>query len=270
MLNTDRIIKELYARKLELSQAIARARKDLRNSREGKLRISHSKGSAQYYLIADNGDTRGKYIKKENIKFVKELAQKDYSEKLIIRAEAELSLLDSVIGKLKACDATPESFYSELHIDRKSLISPILLDDEEFEQRWETAEYRTNQFKEEEKIYPTKKGEMVRSKSEVMLADMYYEFGVPYRYESELVLKNGKRVYPDFTLLDKSTRQLVYHEHLGLLDDDRYRLHNLQKLEEYRKNGIYFGKNLLITYEADGCPLNMKDIRKCTKEIFKC
>ncbi|SFU88839.1 hypothetical protein [Butyrivibrio sp. INlla21] len=129
-LNTDRIIKELDARKHELSQAIALVRKGVKKAREGKLRISHRKGSAQYYLIADNGDTRGKYIKKENIKLVKELAQKDYLEKLINRAEAELSLLDSVIGKLKACDATPESFYSEMHNDRKSLISPILLDDD--------------------------------------------------------------------------------------------------------------------------------------------
>ena len=31
---------------------------------------------------------------------------------------------------------------------------------------------------------------------------MYYELGIPYRYEAELRLRNGKRKYPDFTLLN--------------------------------------------------------------------
>ena len=59
-------------------------------------------------------------------------------------------------------------------------------------------------------MYPTKKDENVRSKSEVMIADMYYELGIPYRYEAQLLLKNGKKKYPDFTLLKTKTRQIVF------------------------------------------------------------
>ena len=43
---------------------------------------------------------------------------------------------------------------------------------------------------------------------------------------------------------------------------------NLQKLDEYRRNGIYPGKNLIITYEAEGSYLNIKEIRQMVKEIF--
>lgn len=72
--------------------------------------------------------------------------------------------------------------------------------------------------------------------------------------------------YPDFTLLKVKTREIIYHEHLGLLDDEEYRKANLAKLEEYRKNGIYQGKNLIITYEGTGCPLNIKEIRAYVQE----
>ena len=40
---------------------------------------------------------------------------------------------------------------------------------------WEKENYNTNPYYPEQKVYPTKKDEMVRSKSEVMLADMYCE-----------------------------------------------------------------------------------------------
>ena len=50
---------------------------------------------------------------------------------------------------------------------------------------------------------------------------------------------------------------------MGLLDDEEYRYHNLRKIEEYRKNGIFAGKNLFITHESNGCPLNIREIEKC-------
>ena len=81
-------------------------------------------------------------------------------------------------------------------------------------------------------------------------------------------MKNGRKKYPDFTLLDVKKRRLIFHEHLGMIDDDDYRRRNLRKLDEYRKNGIYPGKNLIITYEGDGSYLNVKEIREMVRGIF--
>ena len=66
----------------------------------------------------------------------------------------------------------------------------------------------------------------------------------------------------------KSTREEIYHEHLGMMDEEDYLNHNLAKIEEYRKNGIFIGKNLILTFESASCPLNIGDIRKSVKEIF--
>ena len=32
------------------------------------------------------------------------------------------------------------------------------------------------------------------------------------------------------------------------------------KIGGIQKNGIYLGKNLILTYEAEGCYLNIKDV----------
>ena len=47
-----------------------------------------------------------------------------------------------------------------------------------------------------------------------------------------------------------------------------YRKTNLIKLDEYRRNGIYLGKNLIITYEAEGCYLNIREIRNMCQELL--
>lgn len=41
------------------------------------------------------------------------------------------------------------------------------------------------------------------------------------------------------------------------------------KLEEYRKSGIYLGKNLIITHEGEGCYLNIREVKKMVKEMIK-
>ena len=233
---------------------------------EGKLRISKNKGIPRYYWIKSSEDTRGKYIAQKDKELVRKLAQKEYIEKMYNSVLEEYTDINNYLSKF--LDNRLYKPYEKLNNYRKELVQPLIVSDEMFAKQWENTEYNINPYYLEEKVYLTKKDEMVRSKSEAMLADMYYELGIPYRYEAELRLQNGKIKYPDFTLLNINTREVIYHEHLGLMDDEQYRKANLIKLDEYRKNGIYLGKNLIITYEAEGCYLNIREIRKMCQEIF--
>ena len=98
---------------------------------------------------------------------------------------------------------------------------------------------------------------------------MFYDLGIPYRYEEGVQMANGRMRYPDFTLLKVKTKEEIYFEHLGRLDLDSYRADNFIKMDEYRASGIYIGKNLLISYEVGESPLDIKGIRKMVKEIFE-
>ncbi len=57
-------------------------------------------------------------------------------------------------------------------------------------------------------------------------------------------------------------------EHFGLLDDTDYLDSCLQKLDEYRKNSIYPGRNLICTYETAEHPLDIKGIRQMIKDLL--
>lgn len=263
----NQLFRELINRREFLSELLVTIRKREKDLPGGKLRISNDKGNLHYYYITEQGDTHGKYIPRKDSILAQKLAQKEYLKQLYRETEQELKNINTFL--VKYGETHLEDVYMCLNEYRKGLVEPLVVSDDIFVKQWEEQIYAINPFCSEERVYPTKKDELVRSKSEVLLADMYYDMGIPYRYEAELCLKNGKKKYPDFTILDVRKRTVIYHEHLGLLDSDSYRQANMRKIEEYRKDGIFLGKNLIITYEAEGIYLNVKEIKEMIKMILE-
>ena len=107
-------------------------------------------------------------------------------------------------------------------------------------------------------IHRTARGEMVRSKSEVIIADHLANKDIEYAYEQPLTI-DGSTKYPDFTIEDMESGMTFYWEHCGMLHVSRYRLRWEEKLKWYRTHGILpqeegGGPNgtLIITDEENG------------------
>ena len=78
---------------------------------------------------------------------------------------------------------------------------------------------------------------MVRSKSEVIIADALATRGVDYSYERPSTIE-GVTKYPDFTIEDMESGQTIYWEHCGMLHVPSYRRRWEEKLDWYRRHGI--------------------------------
>jgi hypothetical protein len=61
-------------------------------------------------------------------------------------------------------------------------------------------------FLEEGLIHRTSRGELVRSKSEVIIANLLHTLGITYAYEQSFTGQDGSVRYPDFTIEDAETR----------------------------------------------------------------
>ncbi len=70
-------------------------------------------------------------------------------------------------------------------------------------------------------IHITSRGDAVRSKSEVIIANLFHAKGVHYLYEEPLIV-DGVTKYPDFTIEDDDTGITYYWEHCGMLSDPAY------------------------------------------------
>ncbi len=97
---------------------------------------------------------------------------------------------------------------------------------------------RRQRFLEDGLIHRTERGDLVRSKSELVIADKLHARGIDYAYEQPLVLPNGRVRYPDFTITDHARGVTFYWEHLGMLDDPGYRARWERKRAEYLEAGI--------------------------------
>jgi hypothetical protein len=99
----------------------------------------------------------------------------------------------------------------------------------------------------EKLIHVTRSGIKVRSKSEVIIANELDSEGIPFEYEKNLILNDGKEFIPDFTVI-KGSEILAYWEHLGMLSNVEYCAKWEHKRSEYIKNGISEEHgNLIIT-----------------------
>lgn len=252
-------VKELLKeRKNYLLQVKKEKEKSLRTVPEGTLRVcSHGKRT-QYYYRNDPKDFNGVYIRSKDIELAKKLAQKDYDQKVLRASEKELDAIDKYF--LNYPDVNIEDVYENLHKERQKLIKPIRKSDLQYLQEWESVEYKGKEFDENVPEFYTAKGERVRSKSEVIIADMLYREGIHYRYEYPLYLRGTGRIYPDFTILNLRLRKEILWEHLGMMDDIAYSEKAIQRIASYEQNGIFPGEDLILTCETRKNPLNSKTI----------
>ncbi|MBN72085.1 MAG: RNA helicase [Gimesia sp.] len=103
-------------------------------------------------------------------------------------------------------------------------------------------------FLEERLIHNTTRGEPVRSKSEVIIANLLHAKGIDYDYEVELVLDGeSQNKFPDFTIEDDDSGKTYFWEHLGMLGDSGYKQRWQEKAQWYRNHGI-------LPFEEGGGP----------------
>lgn len=125
-----------------------------------------------------------------------------------------------------------------------------------------------DRFYEERLIHHTIGGEMVRSKSEVIIANCLHYNELEYEYEPVLELEPGKPLRPDFRVTDGDTGDVWYWEHCGMIMDAKYAKRWEEKKKFYEKHGIKEGKNLIVTYDDENGGLDSAYIDRLIRETF--
>lgn len=96
-------------------------------------------------------------------------------------------------------------------------------------------------------IYSTSKGDKVRSKSEVIIANLLFQNSIKYEYEKRLYYnENDLSILPDFTIHLPDGRE-IYWEHLGMIGTEDYDKRWLKKLKIYND---FFPGMMVKTYEG--------------------
>ena len=280
LLSPDSLTEQLKARRLQLQNVLELKLKSQKTAPQGHLRIVHPADGRppQFYHLTDPKDFNGTYIPRAQNQLIKKLAQKDYDFKLIKLLQAQLRALNKLLditttksfaetaGVTTITESKIAQLYSKLNHTRQSLITPVTLTDAQYIEEWQNISWQGCPFSEETSDYTTARGERVRSKSEVIIADTLNRLNVPYRYEYPLKLKGGQTFYPDFLCLNVRTRHELIWEHFGMMDDADYLKKALWKLQLYNDNDYFLGFNLIITMESLRSPIKTRQFEQIIKK----
>jgi hypothetical protein len=116
-------------------------------------------------------------------------------------------------------------------------------------------------------IHRTEKGHLVRSKSELVIANMLYAHGLDYEYER--VLEGTAEpgwMRPDFSFVTPDGELLLW-EHLGMLDREDYRRGWEWKREWYRKNGFVEGETLFTSRDDEQGGLDSVELSRLVEQV---
>ena len=210
-----------------------------------------------------------KYVnKKQGLTKIKEMARNEYWDRLLPILEMEIN----VLRKALKVEQGLSDVYCKMHEGKQVLFTPDYLPVEIKIKCFEAEEYVGLGFEEDNHTeFFTNRGERVRSKSEKIIADELDRWGIPYKYEKPLSLNvNGKikDFYPDFTAINKTTGEIKYIEHLGMMDHPSYFQNVLAKLDAYEKNGLLIGRDIILLHESAYRPLNTRVIADYIEEFL--
>ncbi len=236
---------------------------------KGMLIERKKNGKISYYQYFD-AKTPQKYLNRTQAPLIAALAQKRYDQQVYKAIKARKEILDQCITKLNNAEQkyNVDRIYNSFPAELKPFIKPISSFNEAYARKWQAEKHETSDYP-IKLVFKTKRGEYVRSKSELIIADKLYDAGIPYHYEAALMVGNRILAYPDFLVLNVRTGKEYYWEHFGRMSKADYLQKTLAKIEIYAKYGVIQGINFITTFESEDYSINTEHLDKIIKTLLK-
>jgi len=161
---------------------IAKKRLDILISKgtKSQIKMKRIKGSIYVYKRTDSSQTNGTYIKKDNAKEIRPLIQKLYNIRLKEAVEEEKKQIETCIAILRETDTSQTAVLKSIPSEMHRYINTDVFNDKDAVEEWRREVYMGNNPIRFEKAFKTSNGDMVRSKSELIIAETLKDFKVPY------------------------------------------------------------------------------------------
>lgn len=237
-------------RMISLREGKTRRLAELENYSGYVLKVS-LRGKNKYYYARRKGDKRYCYLGGENCEEVKLIKESVYLRKLLKNLGIEIKLLTELQANHK--DISYEAILSQLPLTYQTALPQGNGIGNIAAKAWKEAKLK------EKDRYPVKypeqlkmhdiEGTPMRSKSEVIIANLLIAYGIPFVYELPHVI-SGKLIYPDFTVLstiDYKTEIIIEHE--GLMNQELYQNSFLYKTNLYLAAGMIPGRDVFFTFD---------------------
>lgn len=231
---------------IKLRKILSEVENFMSDAPKGCLKWQNKNGKTYYYHQFKNKENQWEreYIKREDVSLANELALKHYYSVIRPKVKKQLNELEKFVKRYSSDEL--DDVYDNLCSERKALCTPISTSVETQLRLWQEEEYEPARMHLENLRYETEQGEMVRSKSELIIANILY--------------RN--------TTINIHTGKIKYWEHAGRMDDTHYSCDTVKKMNNYVSNGLLPGRDVVWTFETQGYPLDVSVVKKIVKDVL--
>ena len=246
----------------QLQEARTRYEFELEGMPDGKLVHVKAADGERYYVEVRDGERPSRRGITRRPDLVATFARKEYLRKALAVIDHDVRTLERAVRRYKRFDpeevvGSLSSAYRDLPLDAfyHPLVDTVALSlDATDEQRiashaaWGAEAPGPSDYLPEGRTLRTSRGERMRSKAEVLIAETLYSYGIPFRYEQELEA-GGATFHPDFTFEGAGGKKF-YLEFCGMMDDPAYVEGHKRKRSAYEAAGIAEWDNIIYLYAS--------------------
>lgn len=232
--------------------------------------LIHS-GSGSFY-IRKRGNKKAIFVPRSNTKLLSMLSSSRFYLQKIRILENNIVSLEKALLKINDYNdenvlaAMPKVYSEAFQVARKR-------------ENHKTVIQSENPYNRNELAIVVSNGLLVRSREELIIAELLLSLGIQFWYEKALTLKETVTMsdgtiithevtkYPDFTIRF-ADGTMFYWEHCGRLDLEKYRSDFMSKMQLYTENGIFAPARLLITTSGKGEAINMPALKELVMKMI--
>ena len=226
-----------------------------------------------FFYYKNRGEKKRTYIPRKNTRQIWQIASVRFYRQKIIFLEENILALEKVLLKLR--DYDDESVLSTLPKVYRDAVEYVRSRDMS-----NKVHQSENPYNREDLALVVSNGLIVRSREELIIAELLISLGIEFWYEKALtvtgsvILADGSvimremTIYPDFTIRHPASGKVFVWEHFGLSDDYEYQSTIFTKLSKYLRNDYVPGCNLIITFESKNHPLSQNLIHDVIVQYF--
>ena len=234
------LLNELKKRYLEINMSVKRMEADQKHS-PGCIIKKGPQKQYYYWQRIEEGRLIQSYLNPEQVDEIKNKIKINNWKKQRIKEQKHY--ITTLKKMLRAIGISEESIMNEYKLQMQKK-------EQDATRRLIAKEEAGKKRYAENYIHLTDKGEQVASKSELIIANILYSYGIKYEYERPITI-NGVTYKPDFTIWRPDGTMILW-EHAGLMDDPEYARKFENKLIQYQKAGYTQANNLIVTYDENG------------------
>ena len=229
----------------------------------GELQSAYDRGRLQYLQVTYENGKRHRHGINKNKALIRGLARKAFLQLMLETLEKSIQQLSISIKMTKEAqtkelllslhhtfpELTDEYYFDPNHLPLENPSEQDLQKRLNAHRAWASLPYEKSSYRPQGLRIITSQGLKVRTKSEALIVEKLYEYGIPFRYEQILHLDDSI-IVPDFTFMTASDHE-IYWEHAGMLTKPTYSFRHYLKMLQYESCGIFPWQDLIVTYDTN-------------------